>query len=229
MNGILEVFNTLMSNEIIQNIFKILLAAFLSGFIGYEREHSGKPAGFRTYVLVGVSAVLVMLCNMKLTVVFGNNDPSRMPAQLLSGIGFIGAGTILSNGFKVKGLTTATAILAVTCIGLGVGAGLYGYAILATAIVYVVLRYSHFFGSIDYMNEFKFRVLTDNPKDTIEIVNEIIEAHEMDIKKVTIVDKSEKHEGCLNYYCKVADSSFNKNLFVTQISKADNVKQIQEL
>ena len=70
-------------------------------------------------------------------------DPSRIPAQLLSGIGFIGAGTILRDGFNVKGLTTAAGLLAVTCIGLSIGAGFYLGGIFATLIVYLVLSYSY--------------------------------------------------------------------------------------
>ena len=96
----------------------------LAGFIGAERESVNKPAGFKTHSLIGVSAVLIMLCGEYLS----NNysvDASRIPAQLLSGIGFIGAGTILRDGFNVKGLTTASSLLAVTCIGLSIGAGFY--------------------------------------------------------------------------------------------------------
>ena len=119
---------------------KLFLIVILSGLIGYEREFSSKPAGFRTHILVGISAVLVMVCGIELAQRYGSNDPSRIPAQLLSGIGFLGAGTILSNGLKVKGLTTASGLLAVTCIGLTVGAGLYSYAIIATAFVYGVLK-----------------------------------------------------------------------------------------
>ena len=123
------------NNEIFQTVFKLILITFLAGIIGIEREHSSKPAGFRTHVLVGISSVLVMLCGIRLADMYGSNDPSRMPAQLLSGIGFIGAGTILSNGFKVKGLTTAAGLLAITCIGLTVGAEMYIYSIIATIVV----------------------------------------------------------------------------------------------
>ena len=126
----------------IQTIFKLILIVFLSGFVGFERESWNKPAGFRTHVLVGISAVLVMVCGEYLYKATGA-DQTRIPAQLLSGIGFIGAGTILRDGFNVKGLTTAAGLLAVTCVGLAVGAGDYLDAIIATAVVYAVLSYSH--------------------------------------------------------------------------------------
>lgn len=148
-------------NDIFQIVLKFILIPALAGIIGYEREHSSKPAGLRTHILVGISSVLVMICGIEISNTYGTNDPSRMPAQLLSGIGFIGAGTILSNGFKVKGLTTASGLLAVTCIGLTVGAGLYIYAIIATGIVYIILRYSYLVNSnLEHLVDFKFKVFT---------------------------------------------------------------------
>ena len=105
-----------------QAILKLVLGFLLAGLIGLERSSWSKPAGFRTHSLVGISAVLIMLCGEYMSREY-NIDPSRIPAQLLSGIGFIGAGTILRDGFNVKGLTTAAGLLAVTCIGLSIGAG----------------------------------------------------------------------------------------------------------
>ena len=146
-------------NETFQVILKLVLITVLAGIIGYERENSSKPAGLRTHILVGISSVLVMICGIEIAATYGTNDPSRMPAQLLSGIGFIGAGTILSNGFKVRGLTTASGLLAITCIGLAVGAGLYIYAIIATGIVYIILRYSYLVNSnLEHLVDFKFKV-----------------------------------------------------------------------
>ncbi len=89
-----------------QAILKLIVGFILSGIIGLERSSWNKPAGFRTHSLVGLSSVLIMLCGEYMSEKY-NIDPSRIPAQLLSGIGFIGAGTILRDGFNVKGLTTA--------------------------------------------------------------------------------------------------------------------------
>ena len=171
MTTIMNIINT----DEFQMIFKLVLISILSGIIGSEREHLSKPAGFRTHVLVGISSVLVMVCGIKISDAYGNNDPLRMPAQLLSGIGFIGAGTILSNGFKVKGLTTASGLLAVTCIGLLIGSGMYAYGIISTVIVYIILRYPY---KLDNKNgsseDFKFKIITKAPKEAMTLVNEII-------------------------------------------------------
>lgn len=113
----------LMSFEV-QSLIKLVLGFILAGIIGAEREALNKPAGFKTHSLIGICSVLVMLCGEYMAMTT-NTDVSRIPAQLLSGIGFIGAGTILRDGLNVKGLTTAASLLAVTCIGLCIGAGFY--------------------------------------------------------------------------------------------------------
>lgn len=131
----------LMSFEV-QALIKLVLGFILAGIIGAEREALNKPAGFKTHSLIGVCSVLVMLCGEYMAMTT-NTDVSRIPAQLLSGIGFIGAGTILRDGLNVKGLTTAASLLAVTCIGLCIGAGFYLGGIVATFIVYIILSHSH--------------------------------------------------------------------------------------
>ena len=138
----MEMVKTIINSFEFQTIIKLLLGIFLAGIIGLERSSWSKPAGFRTHALVGISAVLVMICGEYMSKSFGV-DSSRIPAQLLSGIGFLGAGTILRDGFNVKGLTTASTLLAVTCIGLCIGAGYYLCGIIATALVYVILSYSY--------------------------------------------------------------------------------------
>lgn len=124
-------------------VFKMVLAVVFSGFIGYEREHSHRPAGFRTHILVAVGSALVMMTSGYIFREFegiGNFDPTRLGAQVISGIGFLGAGTILREGFSVKGLTTAASLWAVSCIGLAVGGGYYTGAFIATVFIYLTLN-----------------------------------------------------------------------------------------
>jgi len=122
---------------------KLGLAAVFSGIIGYEREHSHRPAGFRTHILVAVGSALVMLTSTYIFAAYKgqtNLDPARLGAQVISGIGFLGAGTILREGFSVKGLTTAASLWAVSCIGLAVGIGYYEGAFVATIMIYLTLN-----------------------------------------------------------------------------------------
>ena len=138
----MESFINITSSFWFQAIIKLVLGFILAGIIGLERSSWNKPAGFRTHSLVGLSAVLIMLCGEYMSKEY-NIDPSRIPAQLLSGIGFVGAGTILRDGFNVKGLTTAAGLLAVTCVGLSIGAGFYLGGIITTLIAYIILSYSY--------------------------------------------------------------------------------------
>ena len=140
-----DVFLWIWGNEQVQftidAIIKLGITTILSGFIGFEREHSHRPAGFRTHILVAVGSSLVMLTSVYVFEHMGmTGDVTRMSAQVLSGIGFLGAGTILREGFSVKGLTTAASLWAVACIGIAVGAGFYSGAFVATIVIYLTLN-----------------------------------------------------------------------------------------
>lgn len=181
----------------VQAFIRIVLGAFLTGLIGYERQAWKKPAGFRTHILVGESAVLVMLCGIYLHNNIAVVDPTRIPAQLLSGMGFIGAGTILRDGFHVKGLTTAASLLAVTGIGLLVGSGAYVVSIIATLIVYSILSYTYFINSnLNKMGEVKLEViLNKDPKEAIKAIQRIADREELVIKKIKTEDDKLLIEG----------------------------------
>ena len=188
MGAIIEGFQNLMAIQEFEIFFKLVLVVLLAGLVGYERESWKKPAGFRTYVLVGISAVLVMICGDLLYKELGA-DPTRIPAQLLSGIGFLGAGTILRDGFNVKGLTTAAGLLAVTCIGLIVGAGFYIPAIVATFVVYCVLSYSHILSEkLEHYYFIDLKITASSPKEILEDIRKIFDKEKLEIMKMKIID-----------------------------------------
>jgi putative Mg2+ transporter-C (MgtC) family protein len=121
-----------------QLLLRLLLAAALGGMIGLEREHSGKPAGFRTNMLICLGAALIT--EVSFSVAFtGNGDPGRIAAQIVSGIGFLGAGTILHARGSVYGLTTAATLWVVAAIGMAVGARNYLAAVIGTSLVMLAL------------------------------------------------------------------------------------------
>lgn len=123
-------------------ILRILLACILGGIVGFEREHKQRPAGLRTTILVCVGSTLVMITSEFIFQKYKGSttmDPARLGAQVISGIGFLGAGTILRDGFKVKGLTTAATLWAVACVGIATGIGFYEGAVAATVIIYLTL------------------------------------------------------------------------------------------
>ncbi|MBI4597505.1 MAG: MgtC/SapB family protein [Candidatus Omnitrophica bacterium] len=122
-------------------IVRLLASAAISGLIGFERERHGRAAGFRTHILVGVGSCLIMLTGVYCAELYGLQavDPTRMAAQIISGIGFLGAGTIIRFGGSVRGLTTAASLWAAGGIGIAVGAGFHLAAGLAGLIVIVTL------------------------------------------------------------------------------------------
>ncbi|MDD3493728.1 MAG: MgtC/SapB family protein [Candidatus Thermoplasmatota archaeon] len=123
----------------VEHLIKIGLALALGGFIGFEREWADKPAGIRTHILVCLAACVVTI----LALDFENTTfegQARIIEGLIVGIGFLGAGTIISSGGGVKGLTTAASVWTTTGIGITVGAGKMALAVIAAVAVFVVLR-----------------------------------------------------------------------------------------
>lgn len=121
---------------------RLILATFLGGLIGFERESRGRAAGFRTHILVCVASSLMMLTSMYMFELYkglAQVDPSRIAAQVITGIGFLGAGTILRAGATVQGLTTAASLWAVAGIGLAIGCGFYFASFVTTLLVFITL------------------------------------------------------------------------------------------
>lgn len=126
---------TLLSNtELIQ---RLLLAAAIGGLLGAERELRRKSAGFRTNILIALGAAIFTIASAALAT--GGADPTRITAQIVTGIGFLGAGTILRNRDGVHGLTTAAIIWVNAALGIAAGGGQYRLAIIGGAIVLAVL------------------------------------------------------------------------------------------
>lgn len=132
-------------------VFRLILAAFFGGLIGLEREMKGRPAGLKTFSLVCMGAALAMITNEYISVylVKGDGDSARMAAQVISGIGFLGAGTIIVTGHnQVKGLTTAAALWVTAALGITIGTGFYVGAVACVVIIYM---FSYLYRVIDRM------------------------------------------------------------------------------
>jgi len=124
-------------------ILRLLVGAILGAVIGFERERNDQPAGLRTHMILVIGATLAMVLSVNLGHIYAREgapfDPARLAAQVISGIGFLGAGAILRYGYTVKGLTTATSLWTMAIVGLTVGAGYYLIGVIATALMLVVL------------------------------------------------------------------------------------------
>ena len=135
-----EIIGSVNIKVILEIIFKTFLCVVLVGAIGYNREKKGMVVGIRTHVLVGMVGLLIQITSLEYyRINGGNNDVFRLAGQYISGIGFLGAGTILKDKRSVKGLTTAASICLAACIGLAVGSGVYLGAVIITVVSYIFL------------------------------------------------------------------------------------------
>ncbi|MBS6953809.1 MAG: MgtC/SapB family protein [Enterocloster asparagiformis] len=123
---------------------RLMLSMTLGGVLGVEREQKRRPAGFRTYVIVCLGSTLVMMTNQYAHLYMGAPDPTRIAAQVVSGIGFLGAGTILvTKNNQVRGLTTAAGLWAAAALGLAIGCGFYSGAIMSFLAILISIKVLH--------------------------------------------------------------------------------------
>ncbi|HCW51439.1 MAG TPA: methyltransferase [Clostridiales bacterium] len=123
-------------------VLRLVFSLLLGAVVGLERETHDRPAGLRTFILVSVGSTLIMIVSMNIRYLFPGGagvDPGRIAAQVVTGIGFLGAGTILHEGASIRGLTTAAGLWVVAAIGLAVGAGFYLAAGVTTALALITL------------------------------------------------------------------------------------------
>lgn len=130
-------------------IIRIVLAFLCGGLIGMQRERHGRSAGFRTHIIVCIGSALTAMTGIFMSDILGfDTDPMRLSAQVLSGIGFLGVGTILvTSHTHVKGLTTAAGLWTIAAVGLAIGAGFYEAAIICVIVLAIVMAYLGNFGS----------------------------------------------------------------------------------
>jgi putative Mg2+ transporter-C (MgtC) family protein len=129
-------------------IFKLLLSLCLGALIGTERRHKGQAAGMRTFALIAMGATLAMIISIYIPQEYmglKNGDPGRIAAQVISGIGFLGAGAIIQMKGSVRGLTTAAGIWMTACLGLAIGAGMYIISIFSCLFIIGVLKLFEYF------------------------------------------------------------------------------------
>ena len=124
-------------------LMRMLCAMVVGTVIGIEREYTHRPAGLRTHILVALGACAVMITGQLIFYQYrplgGTSDPARLAAQVISGVGFLGAGTIMREGVNVKGLTTAASLWAVACLGIAAGAGYYTVALVGMVLMFITL------------------------------------------------------------------------------------------
>ncbi|PKR76628.1 ATPase [Halalkalibacillus sediminis] len=214
-------------------LLRTLLATLLCGLIGFERELKKHSAGFRTHILVGVGACIMMLLSIYGFEAYITQydtirfDPARIPSYVISGIGFLGAGTIMVHGVTIRGLTTAASIWTVAGLGLVVGAGMYPLAILATIVVLL---------SLIFLNSFEKHFTKKKSDNFIHLmirkdvhigkVLDIFDEFELLIKRLEIESEGNDQR---NVYLELEkNQEFSKNDILDSISQLEHVTYVYE-
>lgn len=173
-------------------IMRLLIALIIGGLTGLERERSHQFAGFRTHILVSVGSCITSITSLSLFFeysAYANIDPARLSAQVLSGIGFLGAGAILKTSNGIRGLTTAAGIWATACIGIAVGYGYYVLSISAWLFVMVTLYILKNIDKIFFKKKQTIFNIKVNNIDIISKVYELFQKCQINVKNIEIDSK----------------------------------------
>lgn len=177
-------------------VIRLLLSALLGGLIGMEREANNRPAGLRTHVLVTIGSALIMMISIDgfhdIIATGRSGDPGRIAAQVVSGIGFLGAGTIMRNGNNITGLTTAASLWVCGGIGLAIGSGYYFGGLITVAIILFTLMK---LGGVEKsIIRTKYKVMAVSCSERPGLVGEIgciLGNHSMDIRDIRFIRDSD--------------------------------------
>ena len=173
---------------------RLLMSCILGGIIGYEREAHRKTAGLRTHILVSIGSCLIMILSIKIyESVQGltNTDPARLAAQVVSGIGFLGAGSIIKDGPTVKGLTTAASLWVVSGVGLAVGSGYYIEAFITTGLVFLTLSILSRLENKEYKSLVGLFIMTTDMPGQIGEIGVLLGLHGIHIRDIKIEEKKD--------------------------------------
>ena len=211
-------------------IVKLLLAVIVGGFTGYEREKSNQFAGFRTHILVSIGSCITSIIALELFNNYSNistMDPARLPAQVLSGIGFLGAGAILKNSNGIRGLTTAAGIWATACIGIAIGYGQYVLGIASWLLVMITLYMLKRFDKVISKKRETILKATIKDLDSISLIFNKIKTYPIVIRSLKV--KTEEENNYLVDFLLEYDRKITIDELVSHLKKMDCVLEIDYL
>lgn len=230
--NVMEIMDLLRQLNPLSIVVRVILAMLIGGIIGTERLKKNQPVGSRTYMVVCLGACLVMLTNQYIFNMFNSGDPTRLGAQVISGIGFLGAGTIMVTGNnKIKGLTTAAGLWSSACIGLAIGIGFYEGAIaVGIAILFIMTSFKKMERKI--LRKSKSLSLYVNVESSVALNNMIAECHSRKIRVDDIqVSKPRKGTkgGIIAFLTLKLNQKQSHTELVHQLSELDGILYIEEL
>lgn len=222
-------------------VLRLLLAALFGGIVGMERGSGDRPAGFRTHILVCAGSALIMLVSMygfegfdKVPFEYPKNrDSARIAAQVVSGIGFLGAGTILHEGITVRGLTTAASLWMISSIGLATGAGMYSIGAAATIITFITLTAFHSvekrFAVVNSRSDKKYiRVVTSNIPGIVAQVTAFLAQNDIKVKTINVQNSTLSDKVVLELYLKFSKET-NLALIMDGLQQIEGIKSIENI
>jgi putative Mg2+ transporter-C (MgtC) family protein len=209
---------------------RLFLSAALGGLLGWERETRRQNAGLRTHMIISVGSCLLMLISIYIPQAFSNYpnvDPGRIAAQVVSGIGFLGAGAIFRLGGSTHGLTTAATIWAVAAVGLAVGAGMYEAAIIVTLLLLFVLAILGRVGKRIFIGGSlkTLKITFQSEKIETSKVFAILEKHNVVTKNTNIVQSRNKQNTKIMLYV-IVPKTLHLKSFYRDLNALNNVGQI---
>jgi len=212
-------------------VFRLVLSAILSGIVGFEREFHGRAAGFRTHILLCIGSTLIMLTSIHIFDTYSGRvalDPARLAAGVVTGIGFMGAGTIMRYKASVRGLTTATSLWVVSGIGLAIGSGMYFGAFVTTLIAVIALM---FFSRLEHVMIRKnwYKTIIIEAKDGLEQLKKIREALSEYETEITDLEADRSKDGTnmiLKFSLKLSTNIHNTQL-IEDIARLEGVKSVK--
>lgn len=227
-----ELIEILSEINVISIFVRMVLAMILCGVIGIERGIKNRPAGFMTYLLVGCGSTLIMITNQYIADKYVGIDPTRMAAQVVSGIGFLGAGTIITTSKReVRGLTTAAGLWAAAAVGLAIGIGFYSAAVIGTVLIMLSLIWLKKIDAyvktharvieiyLEYNREFSMKKLLDYFEE------QQYELFDMEIGKIKTLDGE---LGNLNFMLDLKQK-VNHGILISQIEDISGITNVREV
>lgn len=225
-------------------LFRLILAVVIGGIIGYEREYSNRTAGFRTHILVCMGAAIVSLTQIRI----GNDilnlvsmyeefenvvsvDYGRLGAQVISGIGFLGAGTIIHTKGNIKGLTTAASLWIVACIGLAIGMGYYEISILGCVFIVIILVLLKRV-EVKFIEKSKITALKikcTEKEETNEYISRLFKENLIDIKGIEYLGLEDGNEYSVVIYTIVKPRYLETSKLLIEMCNKENIVMVKEI
>lgn len=215
----------LFSFSVLNMIVKLVLAVLIAALIGLERETHGRPAGLRTHILVCLGSTLFTICSF-LVAKNGSSDPGRITAQIVTGIGFLGAGTIIHQGNVVRGLTTAASIWTVAAIGVGIGIGGTAQllAVVTGLLVFATLNYVPKLESAlaRHINESLIIITISDSKESLTHAMELFSKHSLRI--ISLSHEGVDEQGLQSLFIRISvPPSFDWAAFNAELAQSESV------